>query len=219
MESALEERYRTERPLQTILTDRGILTEKVLYEFFRARLGFEAILLSGVSIGTDIYGLIPKPFAEKKRLVPVRLEGEALALAMADPSDSGLVADLSKRLGMSIRPKIAVSSEIDAALQRYPSVHVAGMGRQERSFGYRMARAWLFPTMLVVPLLLLFALIWQSTFPELRNAVSRWVGNKFDFAVQFFVLYSIWCIALWFLNGLAFPAESTTFASEKRSSE
>jgi len=217
LEEAREERYRTERTLPAVLTEMGALTERVLLEFFRDKMGFEIISLRGVAIEPNIYELIPQAFARHKRLIPVRLEYDALALAMEDPSDFHLVEDLNHRLGLMIKPMAASASDIDAALEKYPEPsEEAAKEAAPRSAWNRALASVFFPVMLALPLIVIFVLMIQDYSPKVRNTLYGWINQRYDFTIQFTVLFGIWSCVFWLVNGLLFPPEPSAKSQSAR---
>ena len=51
--------------------------------------------------------LVPKSFCERQLVVPLKLEGRRLTLAVADPLDNGLIDDVRFTSGLEIRAVMA----------------------------------------------------------------------------------------------------------------
>ncbi len=65
---------------------------------------------------------VPASMAQALLALPVRVHGEAVIVAMADPSDRHAVGELERLLGQPVRPKAAQVSDLRAALQlAYPA--------------------------------------------------------------------------------------------------
>ena len=207
LQQAREERYQSEKTLPAILIENNAITEKALLEFFQARMGFEVISLKDAVIDPKACELIPRTFAEHKRLIPVRFEYDTLILAMEDPSDYHLLDDLRHRLGIPIKAVAASAPDLTAALAEFPES--TGEELTEENYVEPLWRRILspvfLPVMLCAPIILLLIMMIQGQFPEIRRMSWQWVSNKYDFMIQFFAVYGAWSVILWFFNGLLFP--------------
>jgi type IV pilus assembly protein PilB len=66
----------------------------------------------------DLVRLVPEPFARENCLIPLRKEGEAIHIAMADPENLGLIDNLRRLLKAEVVPLLAGKSAIEAAVDR-----------------------------------------------------------------------------------------------------
>ncbi len=90
----------------------GILTESRIIAAVQKHLGIELIDLREVAIPQNVARCLPKELCDKSRLVPVRLEGSALTVAMADPSDIVTCDNIGRVTGLRVTPLLASSSQI-----------------------------------------------------------------------------------------------------------
>jgi type II secretory ATPase GspE/PulE/Tfp pilus assembly ATPase PilB-like protein/FixJ family two-component response regulator len=90
----------------------GILTESQIIAVLQKHLGVEFIDLREMSIPHNVARCLPKDLCEKNRLVPVRLEGNNLIVAMADPSDIVTCDNIGRVTGLRVVPLLAASSQI-----------------------------------------------------------------------------------------------------------
>jgi type II secretory ATPase GspE/PulE/Tfp pilus assembly ATPase PilB-like protein/FixJ family two-component response regulator len=90
----------------------GILTESTIIAALQKHLAVEFIDLREVSITPNVARCLPKELCEKSRLVPVRLDGTALTVAMADPSDIVTCDNIGRVTGLRVVPLLAASSQI-----------------------------------------------------------------------------------------------------------
>lgn len=215
MDAAREKQFRSGRPLGSVLVEMGALTENALIGFIRKALGYEQISLVNVRIEPHVLGLIPKAFAIRKRLAPVRFEGDSLILAMEDPSDFNLLEDLRYRLGLSIKPMVAKSAEIDKLLESYPEDKTSRAVARPRSALGRFLSYVAMPVVLVLPFVAVFGLIVQDYSKPVQQAIMKWLTRSFDAGVQFSVLYGIWSIIWWYVLGLVFPPAPSSPEEEK----
>lgn len=65
-------------------------------------------------IPSDVLRAIPLEFQQQHRLVPFRVTGDAMSIAMADPSDADAVEELRVSMNKRVTRYVAASDEIDA---------------------------------------------------------------------------------------------------------
>jgi len=119
-----------ERALGEALVERGV----VLREDLLAAWGKVLEIpywprLTAEGINGEILSKIPIHYARKQKLVPVRREGNALWVAMADPLSLEILDDLGVRLEMEIYPVITNEGEIHRTINRL--YHEAGESAEE----------------------------------------------------------------------------------------
>ena len=104
------------------LTERGFITEKELIEVLEFQLGIPHITLFQYPIDATLVSLVPKEFAFRHLLLPIKKEGNQLVVAMNDPMDYMALDDLRLTTGFQISPVIATKDEIKSALYKYYSM-------------------------------------------------------------------------------------------------
>jgi general secretion pathway protein E len=72
--------------------------------------------LKRYQVDAEALRMIPEEMARKHTLVPLRLEGGYLVVAMADPNNLYAIEDLRARTSLSIRPLKASRGDIESAL-------------------------------------------------------------------------------------------------------
>jgi type II secretory ATPase GspE/PulE/Tfp pilus assembly ATPase PilB-like protein/FixJ family two-component response regulator len=90
----------------------GVLTESRIIAALQKHLGVEFIDLREMTITQNVARCLPRELCEKSRLVPVRLDGSALTVAMADPSDIITCDNIGRVTGLRVVPLLATSSQI-----------------------------------------------------------------------------------------------------------
>jgi len=98
--------------LGDFLVRAGILTESRIIAALQKHLGVEFVDLREINIPQNVARCLPRELCEKSRLVPVRLDGNALSLAMADPSDIITCDNIGRVTGLRVAPMLAASSQI-----------------------------------------------------------------------------------------------------------
>jgi type IV pilus assembly protein PilB len=99
----------------TISDDR--LVARQLAERYRC----EFVELSGTDLDLDLFRSIQAELMFRYNFVPLRMEGEALVVAMADPSDLVLIDEVSALLGRDLVIRVAPQSEIQDLLKKSES--------------------------------------------------------------------------------------------------
>ena len=98
--------------LGDFLVRAGILTESRIIAALQKHLGVEFVDLREIDIPHNVARCLPRELCEKSRLVPVRLDGNALTVAMADPSDIITCDNIGRVTGLRVAPLLAASSQI-----------------------------------------------------------------------------------------------------------
>ncbi len=105
-----------------VLVSRGDCEESQILEALGTQLGVEvAPLATTVMIPRRILDLVSADFARERQLLPLFLDTAAgvLEVAMADPADQESLDELRFRTGHTIRPQVAMASEVEEALARF----------------------------------------------------------------------------------------------------
>ncbi|MBI3479648.1 MAG: Flp pilus assembly complex ATPase component TadA [Nitrosomonadales bacterium] len=116
----VQELYRMQQqkkePLIKLLLERDWVSEQAIRDILRKELLVEEVSLAEFQIDAAVASLIPRRFCEHQLVVPLRLEGKHLLLALADPMDMGLLDDLRFVSGLQIQPVMASVASIKAKL-------------------------------------------------------------------------------------------------------
>lgn len=137
------------RNLGQLLTEQGIISEKVLDEalqrqvIFGGRLGTNLLEMGVVteddlmrilafqnnvpyaearhfdSIPRDVLDSVPKELLARYRIVPIALEGHRVTLAMTDPQKLDIVDEVAFRTNLVVKPVIASEVRIVESLEKY----------------------------------------------------------------------------------------------------
>ena len=121
LQIALHEQRQTRQMLGLVLVHLGFLDETVLARVLADRAGLSPVDLKRAVLDPALLRRLPKAVAVRCRAVPLRLEGEALHLAMADPHDIVAMDDVRRYFPRPIRlvPHVAGKAEIENALNHY----------------------------------------------------------------------------------------------------
>jgi type II secretory ATPase GspE/PulE/Tfp pilus assembly ATPase PilB-like protein/DNA-binding NarL/FixJ family response regulator len=111
--SRLQEKRR--EPLIRLLLERDWVPERKLHELLKQDLLIDEVSLPEFPLDPALAELIPHSFCERQLVVPVRLDGRRLLLAMADPLDAGLIDDIRFTAGLELD---VVSADVAAIKAR-----------------------------------------------------------------------------------------------------
>ena len=103
----------------TVLEEMGLVTGEELA--FALAKQYNCKMISNFAKGSfsaELLSIIPAEVALQNLLFPLKREGNKLALAMYDPTNSKLVSNIASNNNMSIMPFVATSKEINLAICR-----------------------------------------------------------------------------------------------------
>lgn len=104
------------------LLKEGLITEQQLIEVLEFQLGIPHISLYRYPFEQNLFSLVPKETAKRNILIPLKIEGDKLFVAMADPMDYFAIDDLRLTTGFQIEPAIATRDDIVRAINKYYDV-------------------------------------------------------------------------------------------------
>jgi len=104
-------------PLIKLLLDRDWIKEKTLRKILREDLLVEEVALGEFRIDPAVAELIPRSFCRKQMVIPLKLDGRRLMLAVADPMDAGLLDDIRFTAGLDLKVVMADSEAILAKIK------------------------------------------------------------------------------------------------------
>ncbi|MDL5045789.1 ATPase, T2SS/T4P/T4SS family [Oscillatoria amoena NRMC-F 0135] len=81
--------------------------------------GMEMVTLTNYKFDPEAVDSIPADVAKKYGIMPIKIAGDTLQVAVSDPSDISLVDTLRVLLHKNVEPVVAAQSEIDAAITQY----------------------------------------------------------------------------------------------------
>ena len=117
----VQELYRLQQqrkePALKILLERNWVTEKTIHDLLRKDLLIQQVDLAEFAVDPAVAALLPRSFCERQLVVPLKIAGRRLTLAMADPLDAGLLEDLRFTAGLDIDPVLASVAAIAAKVK------------------------------------------------------------------------------------------------------
>lgn len=133
LRAALGEQQRWGGHLGQILVDMRLVTEEVLVKALSAQLNFPIIDLDRLEIPGEVLALVTPEMAEENSVIPVRVEGKFLDVAMSNPINVGIIDELRIRTQLNVRPYLAGPYMVQRALGKF-------YGRGGVQFDYAGAR-------------------------------------------------------------------------------
>lgn len=111
--------------LGSSLVELGYITDEQLCTFLSSKLG---VPFAGPrvfsAISQEVLAVVPAELAEKYRVMPIKVEGKKLALAMCDPTDFKAIDEVSFVTGCVVHSYIVPDVRMTAALSKY--YHIRG---------------------------------------------------------------------------------------------
>ena len=106
--------------LGDVLVEIGVLSENDLARAlaFQHRVPV-ALNLARATIDPEILQLIPPVIAAWEKVVPIKCIDGTLLVAMEDPNDASLLAELEALTGFRVQPAIAAASDLREAVRRF----------------------------------------------------------------------------------------------------
>ena len=126
LEKALKKAEEENKEIDKVLVELGLLTEKEIYQILAEELGFEFIDLSNLEINHELTKFLPDNLARRYNVVPIKIEGDKLYIAMVDPLDVNTVDDIILMTGLQIETMMATESDIKKYINKlYGSTEIA----------------------------------------------------------------------------------------------
>ncbi len=104
-------------PFIKLLLEKDWVSEDRIRAILRKELLVDEVALPEFQVDAAVAELIPRSFCERQLVVPLRLDGRRLTLAVADPLDSGLIDDVRFTAGLEINAVMAGVEEIRDKIQ------------------------------------------------------------------------------------------------------
>lgn len=118
LQQTLKEK-RSNQKLGDAFIEKGLLTEQQLIEVLEFQLGIPHISLYRYPIEEQAVAIVPREFARRHFLMPVKKEADKLFVAMADPMDFTVIDDLRLTTGFQIERAISAKDDIIRAHNKY----------------------------------------------------------------------------------------------------
>jgi len=116
---------RRKEPLIALLLEKDWVSERNLRDLLKKDMQIEEVQLPEFSIDPVVAELIPHSFCVRQLVVPLKLDGKRLMLAMADPLDEGLIDEVRFTAGLDLK---VVMADIAAIRKKIEEIYSADGG-------------------------------------------------------------------------------------------
>ncbi len=128
LERALHEQKQNGARLGFTLVASGAVSETDLTRVLSRQFRVPAVDLASVEVDPKILKLVPADFASKHLVLPLRRIGRTLTVAMASPSDLGVIDDLKFITRFDVEAVVAGEYSLRQAIDRYYEVSTDRLG-------------------------------------------------------------------------------------------
>lgn len=104
------------------ITEKGYASEKEVARVMAKISGLEFIDLSNYEIDPNAATLISEELAQKYKLIPIKLEGDKLTVAISDPTNVIAIDDIEVITGYEVEPVVAAETEIMNAIDQFTRI-------------------------------------------------------------------------------------------------
>lgn len=117
------------------IVGRGWASEKAIHELLAKELMLQRVTLNEFAIDMAVAALVPATLCQHQILIPLKVEGKRLTLAMADPLDEGLLQDLRFVTGLDVVPVLASIAAIQDKVVEVYKIGDSDIADLETAFG------------------------------------------------------------------------------------
>ena len=107
--------------LGTVLIETGVITENQLIETLQMQLGIDFIDLNNTSIPAEMVSVLPKNIAKKHMVIPVKVVGNEIYLAMVDPLNFITIEEVQAATHKKVIPVIAAAAAMERTVVNFYS--------------------------------------------------------------------------------------------------
>jgi hypothetical protein len=142
---AQQEDQRKGIPFSTFVVEMGYVSEPQLAGCISETFGLPLLGKEDLEdVSRDALATVPREVAERYRLLPLRMRGNAIELCLADPQKLEELADVERAIGRPLRPFIVTETVLSDALEEHygirPSVRLFHEGKAPPPSRHRLQR-------------------------------------------------------------------------------
>ena len=108
----------TKKKFGELIIENNILSEDEIIEALKIQLKLDRVYLDTENIDSDAIKLVPERIAKKYKVIPFKIEGSNVKVAMVDPLNLFAIDDLKITSGKEITPVISTSDEIERTIDK-----------------------------------------------------------------------------------------------------
>src|SRR5689334_11012360 len=129
LERALRLQSETGEKLGALLVTLGLCAQRDVAEALAAQLSLPLVDASGYPEFPILEERVSARFLREARALPVREDESELGLAMADPTDNYTISAFEMVTGRTVRPMVAIPTDLEAALERLYGAGKSAVGQ------------------------------------------------------------------------------------------
>lgn len=114
----LQQQQQRKEAMIRMIVSRGWVAEKTIHDLLAKELMIQQVALNEFSVDLAVAVLVPASLCQRQLVMPLKVEGKRLTLAMADPLDSGLIDDLRFVTGLEVMPVMASIASIQEKISQ-----------------------------------------------------------------------------------------------------
>jgi len=119
LNEAIETQKQTGKKLGEVLKQKGYITQDDIIQVLEFQLGIPHINLDRFEIEADAIKRVPENLAKRHELIPVKIDGKKIIVAMSDPLNLFAIDDIKIYTGLDVEPNIASSEDIKKAIGKF----------------------------------------------------------------------------------------------------
>ncbi|CAN5428422.1 hypothetical protein BH09SUM1_BH09SUM1_04270 [soil metagenome] len=207
-ESAVSEYERTKRSLIRILSDMGALSEEARLSFLQRTYNCDVMRLKDVQPEPEVSGFLTRDMCRRHHLAPIHIDKSgSVVVAMEDPSDVRMIADMEKIFGRNVRVALADSRDITETIDRMAESRDAiAVNNAIPSTAHKAIESVSLIILAMGPMAASFYFVFYT------KAGQDWYA-KFSFesietAIVLMVAWGSWAAIAYFINDLIFNKQS-----------
>ena len=122
LDLALKEHQNTKEFLGQTLVRLKLITEEKLLRVLSEQQGIPFVELKDMKISDEVIENVPAKFAWHYKIMPMRISGNVLTVAISNPFDMWPIDDLETNLGYRVEIALAVAGDISETVKKYYGV-------------------------------------------------------------------------------------------------
>jgi len=138
LDEALRIQMEEKKRLGEVLINKGYVTELDILNVLESQLNIEYVKINDLDITPEIPNLITEKIARRYELIPIKLEGSVLTIAMTDPINFFAREDIGLITGYEIKPVMSLKHEVVSAIDKFYNSSVSEELYQELNENYNL---------------------------------------------------------------------------------
>ncbi|MCY6959654.1 GspE/PulE family protein [Clostridium brassicae] len=116
---ALQTRDKTKEELLHILVENNYVERYLMYKILKDNFNIDSIELDNIDVENDVIKILPEDIARKYNVMPFKVKGSNLFIAMVDPLNEIIIDDISFITNKDVIPYIERKNKIIYAIETY----------------------------------------------------------------------------------------------------